>query len=89
MPTPKAIDKQRPVKQRTIVSDGMTFYLDEQNRLLIQSGMVDYPFPLDNQTTLALANLLRIFYDDIAQSAKPFAFVGKPGHAEANGSNWS
>ena len=68
-----------PEQQRTLKSadQTMTFHLDENQRLLIKAESIPYPFPLDNRTTLALANMMRVFYDDIAQSAKPHIQFGK------------
>lgn len=82
MATPRQIDKQKPATRNTIKSSGLTFFLDEQQRLLFKADSVPYPFPLDNQTTLALANLLVMNYKDIAAAAKPYAFVAKPGRKE-------
>ena len=67
----------------------MTFYLDDKDRLLIKADTIAYPFPLDNKTTLALANMLKIFYADIAQSAMPFTGIEKPGRSKATESKWS
>jgi hypothetical protein len=80
-----------PELQRTLTSADatMTFHLDDQNRLLIKADNISYPFPLDNVTTLQLANMLRIFYDEIAQSAKPYNGEKRKGNPAESWSNWS
>jgi hypothetical protein len=60
----------------------ITFYLDEQYRLLIKPNSVDYPFPLSEVDTLALANMLKIHYGDIALAALPFNGVKDRGRKD-------
>ncbi len=80
----KAYHRQKPETQRTLYSQdrSMSFYLDVKNRLLIKAATIDYPFPLDNASTLALANLLKIFYADIAAAAMPYTGPKERGRTE-------
>jgi hypothetical protein len=73
-PLTRALHLQVPKTQRTVKStDGsVTLYLDEECRLLIKPKSVEYPFPLDVQAVLALANVLKIYYPDIVEASKPF-----------------
>ena len=80
----RALHLQVPKTQRTIKSTDVSvkLYLDENCQLLIQPASVAYPFPLDQQTTLALANLLKIYYQDIVEASKPFTGEKQRGFPE-------
>ncbi len=72
---PDRIKPSKIVKSK----DGTLRLFLEDGKLLIQSSRDQYPMPLDAVATLQLANMLHIYYQEVADEAKKYNGIERKG----------
>jgi hypothetical protein len=75
----KAYHLQLPVTQRTVANKAVKLYLDSNNQLLIRPYRSHTPLLLTAVETLKLANVLIAHYRDIADEARKYNGIDRPG----------